>query len=272
MTFKFDEDGFLTARRGLLQAAIRLVSEAAFVRAEQINRECHRLLFAATLHNADAREVLVAVAFIRALEHYQATLHLLCSGIIAPAKVALRATLEAVFTARAIARSDEALKEFITDDLLQRRKLIRKAKQHEHTNLEELRGAITEELVQHLDAEIKEIEAKSLTTERLSQLAGMYDWYTTHYAMLSKVAHSHVRDLECYLLLDENDKIWSLEYAPSIEEVPNLLITAAHCILLGGDAVAQTFGLSFEAKAEHLKFIQEQLANMPAKPEGRGRA
>ena len=272
MNFQFDEDGFLTKRRDQLAGAIRRVSESLFALAHDINRECHRLLLAATPHNSDGREVLVAVSFIRALEHYQATVLLLSSGIIAPAKVALRATLEAVFTARAIAEHDEALKEFITDDLLQRRKLIRKAQQHEHTNLEELGAAKTDELVQRLEAEIKELGVKSLTTERLSQLAGMHDWYTTVYALLSKAVHNHARDLECYLLLDENDKVRSLDYAPSIEEVPNLLLTAAHAILLGGEAVARTFRLSFEAKAEHIKFIEAQLAQMPVKAAGPQRA
>jgi hypothetical protein len=263
MTFEFDVDGFRTERRGLLKATIRKPSESLFARAHLINRECHQLLFAAAPHDRDGRELLVTVSFMRALEHYQAVVLLLSSGMIAPARVSLRATLEAVFTARAIAKDDEALKAFITDDLLQRRKLIRKAQQHDHTNLEELRGAITEELVQKLEAQIKALEAKALSTERLSQLANMHDWYTTVYAMLSKAAHSHVRDLEGYLLFDEDGKIRSLEYAPSIEEVPHLLLIALHCILLGGDAVAQTFGLPFEV-SEHLKFIEAELAQIPA--------
>lgn len=267
MNFEFDNDGFLTERRSLLETTIRRDSETLFSRAYQVNRECHRLLFASTPHNRDGREVLVVVSFIRALEHFQATVLLLGSGIIAPAKVALRATLEAVFTARAIARHDEALKEFITDDLLQRRKLIRKAQQHDHTNLEELRSAITPELLQGLDEQIKEVAAKSLTTERLSQLAGMHDWYTTVYAMLSKTTHSHARDLECYLRLDEGDKIQSLEYAPSIAEVPNLLLTGTHAILLGAEAVAEVFQLAFDTKAEHLKFIEAEFARVPAGPQ-----
>lgn len=255
-TVEFDEDGFLTERRALLEAGIRKASEKLFARAEQINRDCHKLLFSVSPHNEDGREVLVAVTFIRALEQYQAAVLLLQGGLIAPAKVQIRAALEAVFTARAIAADEEVLKAFITADLIQRRKLIRKAQQHEHTNLAELRGAVTDALVEKLDAEIQETEAKPLKTERLAQLAGMHDWYTTVYAMLSMATHSAVRELESYLVLDADDKIQSLEYAPSLEEVPWLLLTAAHCILLGGDAIAKTFDAPFEAKAEHVKFIE----------------
>ena len=262
-TFEFDEDGFLTERRALLEAGIRKASEKLFLRAEQINRDCHKLLFSVSPHNEEGREVLVTVTFIRALEQYQAAVLLLQGGLVAPAKVEIRATLEAVFTARAIAAHEEALKAFITADLIQRRKLIRKAQQHEHTNLAELRGKATDALVERLDAEIEETDAKSLTTERLAQLAGV----TTVYAMLSMATHSAVRELECYLLLNAEDKIQSLEYAPSLEEVPWLLLTAANCILLGGDAIAKAFSVPFEAKADHLKFIEAGFASLgPGSP------
>jgi len=93
----------------------------------------------------------------------------------------VREPSERVTTAAAPTRP----KAFITADLVQRRKLIRKAQQHEHTNLAELRAAATKTLVEKLDAQIQEAEAQSLAAERLAQLAGMHDWYPTVYAMLS---------------------------------------------------------------------------------------
>ncbi len=262
ITFEFDDDGFLTERRGRLEACIRGAREHLFARAHQINRDCHKLVFSADVHNEDPREMLVAVSFIRVLEHYQAAVLLLATGLVAPAKVAIRAILEAVFTARAIARHAEALKAFIANDLLQRRKLIRKAQQHEHTNLLELRSALTEDLVRKLEAEIRESGVKPQTTEQLAQLAGMHDWYTTAYAMLSQATHTSVRELECYLSFDANEKVRSVEYAPSIEDISWLLLTAAHCVLFGADAVAETFTLPFEPRAGHLRFVESQFASL----------
>jgi hypothetical protein len=83
MAFEFDADGFLTERRGLLQSGIRDAYKQLFARAYQINRDCHGLLFAANIHNRDGREVLVATLFIRALEHYQASILLLGTGLVA---------------------------------------------------------------------------------------------------------------------------------------------------------------------------------------------
>jgi hypothetical protein len=191
----------------------------------------------------------------------------LVGGLVAPAKAAIRATLEAVFTTRAIARDEATMKAFIMNDLLQRRRLVRKAQQHEHTNLLELRGALTTEFVQELETQIQRTGVKPQTTEELSKVAGMHDWYTTAYAMMSQATHTAVRELERYLAFDGDGKVRSIEYAPSLEEIPWLLLTAAHCIVLGGDAVVETFGLQYEVRAEHLRFIDAQFALLGPTPD-----
>jgi hypothetical protein len=90
----------------------------------------------------------------------------------------------------------------------------------------------------------------------------MHDWYTTEYAILSKATHTHVRELESYLSFSETGEIKSLKYAPAIEQVRHLLLEAAHCILLGADAVSHTFDIAFGSKAsEHLTFIERELAS-----------
>lgn len=267
MTFEFDEDGFLTARRHALESGIRAAHDRLFARSHQINRDCHELLFAADIRNRDVQAMLVATLFMRALEHYQATLVLLGMGLIAPAKVTLRATLEFVFTTRAVAVDEKALGAFINADLLQRRKLINKARQHDHTNLE-LREATTDEFIERLEQEIKASGAKPLKVEDLSKLAGMHDWYTTCYSLLSSATHTNVRELDDYLSRDQAGEIRSLTYAPAMKEIPDLLLTAAHCILLGTVAVSQTFAVDFQAKGtDHLKCIEAEFASLGANTE-----
>jgi Family of unknown function (DUF5677) len=257
MSFEFDSDGFLSERFGTVEANIRRVHGSLLARARQINRDCHELLFAAEIHNRDPEEILCATLFTRALEHYQATLILLGMGLVAPAKVTLRATLEAIFTTQAVAADKDALRAFINDDLFQRRKLIRRAQQHDHSNLEKLREALTPDFVDRLEQQIRDSGAKPLKTEDLSKLAGMYDWYTTHNALLSKATHTNVRQLEAYLSLDESNGLRGLTYAPSMEEIPHLILTAAHCILLGADAVAGVLEINFQTKMhDHLAFVE----------------
>jgi hypothetical protein len=257
MIFEFDADAFLTDRRSALEGAINEAHGDLLARAREVNRDCHELLFAADIRNRDMQGLLVATLFMRALEHYQATIILLGTGMIAPAKVALRATLECVFMTRRVAANEEELKAFIADDLRQRRNLINKAQQHNHVNLEELRKAITSELIESLEQQIEMYGPKRLKVEDLSKLAGMHDWYTTYYYILSKAAHTTVRELESYLSLDEAGHIRSLNYAPSTEEIPHLILAAAHCILLAASAVDQMFDIGFGEKGDgHIRFIE----------------
>jgi hypothetical protein len=111
-----------------------------------------------------------------------------------------------------------------------------------------------------LDEQIKVSGAKKLTTEELSKLAGMHEWYTTDYALLSKATHTNVRDLEVYLSLDDAGELQHLRYAPSIEEIPNLILTAAHVILIAADAVAGVFKIDFQDKMRaHLAYIKDNI-------------
>ena len=175
--------------------------------------------------------------------------------------------LSIFFTTRAVAVDEKALGAFINADLLQRRKLINKARQHDHTNLE-LREATTDEFIERLEQEIKASGAKPLKVEDLSKLAGMHDWYTTCYSLLSSATHTNVRELDDYLSRDQAGEIRSLTYAPAMKEIPDLLLTAAHCILLGTVAVSQTFAVDFQAKGtDHLKCIEAEFASLGANTE-----
>lgn len=135
--------------------------------------------------------------------------------------------------------------------------MIEKAQRNNQPNLEELRQAITPSFVESLDKQIEDSGAKQLKVEDLSKLAGMHEWYTTHYALLSKATHTSVRDLESYLSIDEAGEVRGLIYAPSMEEIPLLVLTATHGILLGAAAFAGTFELDFRAKGnEHVEFVE----------------
>jgi uncharacterized protein DUF5677 len=135
MSFEFDSNGFLTDGRDTLEAIINRTHDLLFERACQINRDCHDLIFAVAIPIHEPKGILCASLSVRALEHYQATLILLGTGLIAPAKVTLRAMIESVFATRAVAVDNEAWRIFIKDDLLQRKKLIRRAQQYDHPNL-----------------------------------------------------------------------------------------------------------------------------------------
>jgi hypothetical protein len=258
MEFQFDDDGFLTQRGGELEDALRAAHGTLFDHIARINRDCHGLLHSADIRNRDGQAVLTATLFVRALEHYQATFLLLRRGLIAPARAALRALVETVFRIRAIAADTAALKTFIAEDLVHRKKLINKARNNAYPNLEAARAAITADLVKEAEGEIKAAGAKALTTKEWSRIAGMHDWYATNYTLLSQAVHTQVRDLEAYLKFDQSGEIKELEYAPSLEEIPELALTAAHLMLIAASAFDKVFAIGFGQRGDsHTKFVAE---------------
>jgi Family of unknown function (DUF5677) len=260
MEIAFDSDGFLSDRSGDIEAAIRATHPTLFTRAVQINRDAHDdLLFAADIRNRDGMAIITTTLFMRALEHYQATVLLLGRGMIAPARVTLRALVEAVFRLNAIVIEPTAFAKFIAEDPVRRKRLIENALKHpHHPNLEETAKAVTPELLAEVEKEIKTTVGKAVSTAEWSKLAGMHDWYTTNYALLSMAAHTAVRELDAYLTLDADGEIKGLNYAPSLEEIPHLVLTAVHLILIAASAFDRTFGIGFVPKGdEHRKFVEE---------------
>lgn len=263
MAFEFDSNGFLTHRIDALEKEISSTYEALFERARKINQDCHRLLFSADIRNRDGQAIIISTLFLRALEHYQATIILLGRGLIAGARVSLRVLVETIFKTRAIAINSGAFKEFVKEDLLQRKKLISKAQNNAYPNLEETRQAITPELLKELEQEIRSTDAKALSTEEWSKRAGMHDWYVTNYALLSKAVHTQVRELEAYLKIGKSGEIEQLRYAPSMDEIPLLILTAAHSLLIGASAFDKKFEVGFGPTGDgHNKFIEAQFRTL----------
>lgn len=259
MEITFDSDGFLTDRFSDIEGAVDAVHHPLFTRALQINRDAHDLFFAADIRSRDGVAIITATLFMRALEHYQATVLLLRRAMVAPAQVTLRALVEAVFRLRAIVTEPTAFKTFITEDLVQQKKLVKSALTNpHHPNLEETAKIVTPEFLAEIEKDIKTVGAKHVTTAEWSKLAGMHDWYTTNYALLSNIVHTAVRDLDVYLKLDGVGEVRELVYAPSLKEIPQLLLTAAHLILIAASAFDKTFGINFGPKGDaHSKWVEE---------------
>ena len=91
----------------------------------------------------------------------------------------------------------------------------------------------------------------------------MHDWYMTSYALLSKAVHTEVRQLDAYLKRDEFEDVKALEYAPSLDEIPLLALTATHLILIAASAFDKTFDIGFGPKGDaHIKSVEESLRSL----------
>jgi hypothetical protein len=260
MEHHWDENGFLASSADAVAKALLEQHQSHFQRAADLNRDCHELLFSCKPRNRDGQQVLVAALFLRLLEHFQATVILLRRGLVSPGVVMARACLEAVFAARAIALAPDGLRRFILDDQVERLKLANKADQYAYPNLEDLRQEVAKGLRSDIESEIEADGARRFSTEDMSRLAGMHDWYITIYPLWSKTAHSRVRDLEQYLDLDEKGEIRSLKYAPGLNNVSLVLLTTMHALLLGAEAVGRLFDCDCPASfPDHEKYLRQHL-------------
>lgn len=252
MELEFDADGFLAEKAAEIERSIEDNYRSLFQFSKKINYECHILLFTLRISRDDDRATLTATLFMRALEHYQATIILLRRGAIAAARVTLRALAEAIFKLCAISNNNDAPKIFSHEDNIYRLKIINKVRNNTYSSLEEARTGVTDERIELLKREIEVKWAKPLTAEEWSRLANLHEWYITHYTLLSKAVHTQVGDLDRYLDLGDNHEVRKLIYAPSIDEVPHLVSIASEILLIAASAFDQTFNVGFGLKIEEL--------------------
>jgi hypothetical protein len=245
-------DGFLSAKPLPVEVGIAQDYRDTFALARRVNRECHRLIFGADVRNRDGQAMSMAGLFLRSLQHYQAVVLVLEKGLVASGKVSLRAELEAVFALRMVAASEENFRAYVYDDLTRRRRLMVDAKKHPYPILATLREAISDEDIEEIKQRIRTVGAKQLSTADMSEKAGLHDLYVSVYSLLSRAAHSGVAELNAYLIQGVDGEVRELDYAPSLDEIPSLLLTAADFILLGADAVASRFEIDFGAKRAEL--------------------
>lgn len=263
MAFEFDSTGFLSSKIHELELEIQAQHADLFSRAKEINSDCHEILFSANVRRSDGRSIIAFTLFMRVLEHYQATVLALGRGMIAASRVSLRALVESVFKLSAIGEKEDAFKLFIAEDSAFRRRIIKKIQGNSHPVLNEAREAITSELVCEIEQKIHSTNARALSTEEWSKLAGMHDWYLTCYPSLSKATHTQVRDLETYLKVGEAGEIKEFLYAPGLDEIPFLVLNAAYLVLVGASACDNIFGLGCDKKIErHQIFIHNHLQSL----------
>ena len=268
---KLDDNGFLGEGADDWSRLFRQKHSSLLDQCEQLNRDAHSLLSSVREHPEDKREIIVVCLFMRAIEFYQAVILLLEKGMQTSAKGAFRCLLEVIFRLVAVAKDDETLQAYIASDEIERLKTTNKAQHNSTPNMqllqEENLGEIKDEIKQTID----ENKIKRDTTENYARKACMHDWYVDLYPYLSKVVHSHVRDLERHLLPDSVEKVQGLQHGPTDSETVSLLADGGRCLFLGIVAVVNVFEHSLENKdilketfRGHESFFKEKMDELNA--------
>jgi hypothetical protein len=205
--------------------AHRRCHEKAFADCEALLAECSRALHGKSVR--DTKQLLVSLLFARCLEHFQAAVLLIEHGMEAAAKAVLRAQCEAMFTACAVSRDDSTAQAYLDDDLRQQQKLMNKAVNSSGPVLAVFRASAVAGRMAELREEIGRAGAKELRVEELARTAGLHDWYLSVYVMLSRAAHTQMRDLGRQAARRPDGSLEALTTGPSDDETGRLLAIAA---------------------------------------------
>lgn len=257
--FTFDLDGFLSPRCKTLETALEAQHRKSFTKAYEINRDCHVLLPQNVPADPDHLRCML-VFFIRAVEHYQATVILLHRGIIAPAKVTFRALIETVFKVRALALDPEsALQTLKDEDARERSNFIKKIEKHDYGNLTMAKESLSGDCVDEFSIP----GGKRTSIEQWSELAKMHQWYIEWYPLLSRSTHSQAGDLDTMFTIDHNRGITSINYPTIIDGIELYLLNAMHCMVIAA-AAASHFLESDRRRPwdEYFRFIKKSLSDL----------
>ena len=221
-----------------------------------VNRLCQGVLFELAPHNKHLQEMLVAALYGRVLSNYQAVVVLCERGMMAEARVVTRAMLEGVFSLCAIASKPPLATEFVREHQRKRLRFLNKFRALHGGLPAHIDAREVKRIEEELKDEIKTDSIQERSTEEWAKDAGMHKWYLTAYTVLSDSVHVKARDLECYLVRDEEGIAKGLQWGPDDSEIRELLTAAIEGIL-----VALRSALScFRHSKDHV--IDELLARL----------
>lgn len=243
------------AEMGLLSPELEKVR--AFVRSkyksdvgvvEEIISRAVKLQHELQIHKDSARELVVALLYIRTLLYVQSATLLIERGLGPPARVLLRASLEALFYLGATAKDSSFLREYVNADRAATVRLAEKlAKLQDPAIRDKVADVVTPQWMAAAKAARDEVKAKIPFVEQASKAAGYEELYNSAYTRFSACVHSTVRDLEeHHLISDEQGTVQSFKAEPTTEGLKLLYLTAGELILEAVDVTAGVFGISVE--------------------------
>lgn len=227
------EKGFLGTEINKWIPKIREAHSEFFQLADEFNIFCQKSMYKFDVHSRDKQEVLVSTLFIRTLNNYQAAILLAERGLMPQSRSLTRTMIDALFTLCAISKNEKYADEFIQEDHRSRLRFLNKYRELHGGLPPEVDKEEIESLEKEIQEEIQNNEIKKKTFEQWSKDAGMHDWYLTAYSVLSESVHTKVKDLERYLVLNENNEIKEFRWGPDDHDIETLLMTLIQGMLTG---------------------------------------
>jgi hypothetical protein len=214
-----DENGFLAGRIHTWSVSQRASHKDVFERAYDLNRDCHHFLDARAIMSDNPKALVASLLFARSLELFQSIVVVSERGMAAATRILLRGFLESSFQFFAIQRDPTYLDIYLDQFLIQKRKLLRRIRDSISPQMESLRQAATNQLLQDTENAIRDAGVSAISTEEVAKRAHMHDIYLTAYAVLSHAVHTGASDIDHHIQVNTVTKeIEGFRYGPSETE------------------------------------------------------
>jgi hypothetical protein len=155
--------------------------------------------------------------------------------------IALRALLEAMFVLCATAKDDDALEAYVIEGERERLRVTRKLLADKDSTLPVDRLEVMRRIQTELGEKMKKQKARKFSTEDFAKKAGLHGWYLTAYTRTSWAVHTTIRDIERYLVLDEEENLKSIRFIPTDEDAVDVLSVACNTMIISLGAFLSLF-------------------------------
>jgi len=223
----------------------------------KINEDAHSMFRNSySLVNDSAERFTMVCLFMRSLTLSQSIYFISQRGMLAESRILLRSLIETIFSLVASSVDDSILKVLELKDEKQKLKFVNRIINSKHT-IKNIPGdtelnKIKEEII----SRINNIPIQSKTTEDISRIANMHDYYLTVYSHLCNSVHTNLIDFESNLVQSEN-KLIGLSYGPTDDYLMKNIITMIDLVLRAMKSINKYFSLNednlIEAQFRKLK-------------------
>lgn len=233
---EYDENGFLSGRIETWIKEYQESNREILNRAQELNRDCHHFLDGRSIDLNDQKQAVSCVLFARILELYQAIIVVAQRGMIAPTQIMFRSFLEAMFHFFAIQKDPKYLDEYLDQFHIQRKKLVNKVHKSNSPQLDGLRQAIDDQLLEEIKQSVEELGIKPISIEDVAKRAECHDIYLIVYPLLCRAVHTSASALDSHVRFNKDtQEIEGFIYGPSP-------IETVRVIGLGGLWLAEALG------------------------------
>jgi hypothetical protein len=251
------EEGFLSPDVQSVRRDVHARYAPWYALFRDTNRRANEIQPSIEIHPDKQRELYGATLFARIIASSQGAVLLLELGLVAQARCVLRASLEALFSLAALAKSPEVIERLVASHEAEQRRAARNVGLWKDPALRAV--AEREKASGRLSAALAST-AVGISAYELAVIGDNEDLYRTLYMSLSWSVHSAAMDLERHMDLDGSGTVIGLRNEPDLELQETSWLVAVLVEIQAIGALAAIFPNIDVAQTEEYERVTKRLA------------